>query len=399
MRTQRDEVTGITRGHRGRRFALALVLTIVALLLVACGADSNQSVASNNRSGGGANNAAPPALAAATSAASNSAPVAIAQGGATTSGASSTSVAKVAAAPQPVASKVIRNDALSLQVKDVPETITAAGNVATSLGGFVVSSRAQGTESNAFGDVTLRVPAEQYDAATMRLRALGAKVLKEESSSQDVTDQYVDLVARQKNLELTVAQLQALLMQAKTVDETLKVQTQLTMVSGDLESIKGKVQLIDSRVAFSTISLSLELAPAAKTAKAPSSDFGGAIANAWATSLQGLQNFALLLINVLVGGWWAILLLLGLVALAREWRRRFPPKSPALRPTPSPPQTGYPASPAGYALQPIVYPTLPQNPPQKVNIVPLTEDASSSVAVATPPSTDTDRDLPPDRTH
>ncbi len=199
-------------------------------------------------------------------------------------------------------------------------------------------------------------------------------------------------MARQKNLELTVAQLQALLMQAKTVDETLKVQTQLTMVSGDLESIKGKIQLIDSRVAFSTITLSLELAPTAQTS---SSDFGGAIANAWATSLRGLQNFALLLINVFVGGWWAILLLIALVALARWWRRRFPPKPQQPRPIPFPPQTGYPVSPTGYAPQPIVYPTLPQDPPRVANATPLTGDASSSVTVVSPPGTESDPDLQP----
>ncbi len=170
MRARRRTLTGMPREGARRMFALALILTIVALLLVACGADADSS-GSSSRTGGGTSNIAAP-LPAATSAAVN------AQSGATTSGASGTS-ANPSAAPQPaVAAKVIRNDALSLQVKDVPGTITAAGSVATSLGGFVVSSRAQGTDSNASGNITLRVPAEQYDAATMRLRALGTKVLQ-----------------------------------------------------------------------------------------------------------------------------------------------------------------------------------------------------------------------------
>ena len=297
-----------------------LVIVILAVLLVACGGEAAKAPSTS----GGSDGVAPaPALAPAigVSAPGATSAAARASGGAPVSAVGNTG-ALPTANPQATGTKIIRNDAISLQVKDVSSTITAAGKVAADLGGYVVSSSTRGSSIDVSGDMTLRIPAENYDTATMRLRALGITVVKEESTSQDVGEEYVDLVARQKNLELTVAQLQTLLGTARTVDDTLKVQVQLNSTQSDLERIRGRIQYLDNRAALSTITLSLALTPAAKPG--PTTDFGRAVDNAWATSLRGLQNLALLLIAVFIGGWWVILLLIGFGFLARWWLRRAP---------------------------------------------------------------------------
>ncbi len=245
-------------------------------------------------------------------------------------------------------SKIIRNGSIALTVRDVPGTMNAIWNTATDLGGFVVSSSTQGAGDDARAEVTLRVPAEQYNAAMTRLRGYGVKVLNEKSTAQDVSEEYVDLQARQRNLELTVAQFQTLLGQARNVDETLKVQTQLNSVQGDLERVRGRLRFYDNRAAFSTITATLSTPTTTKITTTGWS-FADSAAAAWERSLRGLQGFADLLIAVVIGGWW--LLLLGIVAffVGRRALRRRAAMAPAVAIAVAPAPPAPPAAPAAPA--------------------------------------------------
>ena len=348
--TTKEKTIGQGLSCVGQRFLALSGVLILAVLLIGCGGTETRS---SSAPGGSYAMPAPISAPGATPAAANlssGAPVR----------ASGNADALPMANPQAMGAKIIRNDAITLQVRDVPGVITAAGNVATDLGGYVVSSSTRGSSTDVTGDMTLRVPAEKYDTATARLRALGVMVMKEESTSQDVGEEYVDLTARQKNLELTVNQLQTLLGTARTVDDTLKVQNQLTATQSDLERIRGRIQYLDNRAALSTIMLALTLTPAAKPG--PTTDFGGAVRDAWASSLRGLVNFVLLLITVFVGGWWLILFLIAAVFGARWWRRRGPTRQrmqgslatqPAFSPQP----------PGGIITQPMTAPLSAPTPP------------------------------------
>jgi len=226
-------------------------------------------------------------------------------------------------APLPGDQLVIRSGALTLTVKDVAGTQAAIWTLASDLGGFAVSSNLSGNDESQRGDITIRIPAERYRDATDRLRGYAVRVEKEQSTAQDVSEEYVDLTARRKNLELTVAQLQALLGQAKTVDETLRVQTQLTSVQGDLERVKGRLNYLENRAALSTIVVTL-LPVIAKTTSSTigSWSFGHSIASAWGRSLHGLQGLVDLIIAVVVGGWWLVLpLLIAGIIFGRRMRR------------------------------------------------------------------------------
>lgn len=343
-----------------------LVIVILAVLLVACGGEATNAPSAN-----GSSYVAVPAPALSVSAPGATTAAARVAGGAPVSAVGNTG-ALPTANPQAMGTKIIRNDAISLQVKDISSTITAAGNVAADLGGYVVSSSTRGSNIDVSGEMMLRIPAEKYDTATMRLRALGVSVVREESTSQDVGEEYVDLVARQKNLELTVGQLQTLLGTARTVDDTLKVQVQLNSTQSDLERIRGRIQYLDNRAALSTITLSLALTPTATPG--PATDFGRAVANAWARSLRGLQNVALLLITVFIGGWWVILLLIGFGFLARWWLRRAPLRHGVSRALATQPAF-YPQAPGGIITQPGMVSSPPSVAPS-ASVVPPTDPDS-----------------------
>ena len=95
---------------------------------------------------------------------------------------------------------IVRTVGMGLIVDNVAGAVDLVGDVALELGGWTVSS-----DRNAIhrGSVSVRVPAQQLDEAVRRIRALGNRVDWESSTSQDVTDEYVDSNSRLRSLRAT----------------------------------------------------------------------------------------------------------------------------------------------------------------------------------------------------
>jgi len=154
--------------------------------------------------------------------------------------------------------KIIRNGYLTLEVDDVAGDITQIAEVADELGGYVVSSQKHEDERRTSGSVTIRVPADRFNEAFDRLRQLAVSVPYENTESQDVTEEYIDLQARLHNLEATEAQYLALMEKAETVEEILKVQQALSGVRGEIERIEGRITYLERTSDMARIEISLE---------------------------------------------------------------------------------------------------------------------------------------------
>ena len=191
--------------------------------------------------------------------------------------------------------------------------------IVDSYSGFVVNSTAsQGSDKRLVqGSLDLRIPAESYEDALARLRQL-SKVEALEESGQDVSQEFVDLNARIRQLRAVEAQLLELLQQADDVPAALAVQNQLSQVQLDLEQARGRLQYLDNRVSYATISLAMHEAGAV----APKGG-GFSIVDAWATAGSAfLTVVGWIFIGIAVAA--PVLVLLGLGLLAgRELRKRF----------------------------------------------------------------------------
>jgi hypothetical protein len=223
------------------------------------------------------------------------------------------------AVPQ-VGPQIVKTATLGLGIAhgSFDDKVGEAHAVADSYAGFVVESFAsQGSGKRiAEGSLVLRIPAESYDSALSRLRELG-KVESLEESGQDVSKEFVDLNARIRQLRAVEAQLLELLQRADDVPAALVVQNQLSQVQLDLEQARGRLQYLDNRVAFATISMSMhELGVVAPK------DGGFKIVDAWATAGSAfLTVVGWLFIGIAVAA--PVLILLGLGFLVgRVIRRR-----------------------------------------------------------------------------
>ena len=158
--------------------------------------------------------------------------------------------------------KIIKNADVRLLVQDTEVAVNRSTQIISDLGGYLVSSRIwyQDYYGNnlMYATITLGIPVDQFERALTRMRELSIRVLDENASGQDVTDQYVDLQSQLINLEATRARIQEFLTDAKTVDEALRINQELANIEAQIEQIKGQMNYISDRSAFSTITVNFE---------------------------------------------------------------------------------------------------------------------------------------------
>jgi hypothetical protein len=152
---------------------------------------------------------------------------------------------------------IIRTGELRVVVADTEESVQAITRLVSSLEGWVVSSSLHQRGDAKAGTMTIRVPAAQFDTALDQIKALAVSVTSENSSGQDVTEEYVDLAARLGNLEATAARVRTFLDQATTVEEALNVNRELSRLESEIEAMKGRIQFLEQSAAFSTLTIHL----------------------------------------------------------------------------------------------------------------------------------------------
>jgi len=156
---------------------------------------------------------------------------------------------------------LIRTAQLSITVKDTVEAVQGAKAVVEGLGGYVTSSQVYKQGERLYATMVLRVPAERFDDALAQIKALAVEVERESTQGEDVTEEYVDLQARLRNLELTEKELQQLLTEVRErtqkAEDVLAVYRELTEIRGQIEQLKGRMQYLERRGGFATLELSI----------------------------------------------------------------------------------------------------------------------------------------------
>lgn len=152
---------------------------------------------------------------------------------------------------------VVRSGFMEIVVDDVTASTRTVAGMAGTYGGYVVSSSVYQESGRTFGSVVIRVDANRFDSALGALRALAVEVARETTSSTDVTEEYVDLSARKRNLERTEQQLLALMEEAGTVEELLNVQREVSNVRGQIEQLEARIRYLEQTSAMSLIEVFL----------------------------------------------------------------------------------------------------------------------------------------------
>jgi hypothetical protein len=157
---------------------------------------------------------------------------------------------------------IIKDAQLRLQVQDTEVAIDGVTQVVGDVEGYIISSRVWYQDyygkNYKYASISMGVPVTEFEVALRRLRGLSLTVLDEAASGQDVSQEYVDLQSQLTNLEATRARIRSFLDDAKTVEESLRINQELTNIEAQIEQVKGRMNFLSDRSAFSTITVQLE---------------------------------------------------------------------------------------------------------------------------------------------
>lgn len=213
---------------------------------------------------------------------------------------------------------IVRSGNLALQVNDVADAAAEARRLADALGGYVVNSTQREDAGRPIATVTIRVPANRFDDAMERLKGLAVKVSNEQVTSKDITEEFVDTDARLRNLRATEARYLELLQQARTVDEILRVEQQLSNVRGQIEQLQGRLNFLQRSAELSAITLELRPYAAAQPPLPTDWSLLPVVRSAWGALLNTVQ----LVLSLMVWGLVFAPIWLPLGYLVWRWRRR-----------------------------------------------------------------------------
>ena len=261
-------------GVRRRTISLTVVAVAAGVALAGCsGGASGQSSSS-----AGAPAVAPPEAAAGGGTADSKA------------GAPAAGTDQVAKAPDLRVDQrsIIYTGSITIRVDDVNSAAAKATAIADGAGGFVGGDKRNITGGASDATLELRVPAEKFQSVVDQLaRTLGTEEQRG-ISTEDVTEQTVDLDARIAVQQARVDSGRRLLARAKTLNDLVMLEREVATRESDLASLQAKKRRLADLTTLSTITVVL-LAP--KAAATPPKE--GRPASGWLRGrLEGLGRLA-----------------------------------------------------------------------------------------------------------
>ena len=185
-----------------------------------------------------------------------------------------------------------RNAMLALKVKSIGNAAASVRAISATHGGVVLSENIGGSNgeivplddptrvtATTYGEITLSVPADRLDRALTDLSGVGT-VIRRETSSENVHDQYVDTESRVKTMQASVNRVRALMSQATDIAQIVALESELSRRQADLEALESQLASLKDRVAHSPIRVSLTT-DAAVIAEEPDTGFLAGLKGGW----------------------------------------------------------------------------------------------------------------------
>jgi len=164
----------------------------------------------------------------------------------------------VAEAPSLIRQK-IDTASLVLLVDNVSDSINNIKNVTLGVDGYITNSNIYENGDDLIqGNITIRIPSENFESILNQIKSLAVKVENESTSSDDVTEQIIDIETRIENLEILEEQYRKILKTATKTEDVLKITREINNVRQQIESFEGQLKYINEAVSMSTISVNLK---------------------------------------------------------------------------------------------------------------------------------------------
>lgn len=153
--------------------------------------------------------------------------------------------------------KLIKTGFIEFETEDIKKTREIIENLVTKYQAYISQEDEKNFYSNIRQTISIRIPKENFDNLLNEL-TIGIKKLDNKNITvEDVTEEFVDSLARLKVKKETEQTYLKILSQAKTVKDILEVQNQIQDLRSDIEAIEGRLRYLQKSVNYSTLNISM----------------------------------------------------------------------------------------------------------------------------------------------
>lgn len=162
---------------------------------------------------------------------------------------------KAAPASPEIPQKIIKEASLRFETNDLEETFRQI-QTAIATNKATVQNDSEGKDySSIYRNLSIRVPSQNFDAFINAVSKGVSYFERKDISSQDVTEQYIDLDSRLKTKRKLEERYLQILQKATKISEILEIEKQISAIREEIEAKEGQLKYLESRVSESTVTI------------------------------------------------------------------------------------------------------------------------------------------------
>ena len=213
--------------------------------------------------------------------------------------------------------KIIKNASLRFETNDLEDTFAQIKSAIKANKGTVQNDSEGKDQNSIYRNISIRVPSQNFDAFIESISKGVSYFERKDISSENVTDQYIDITTRLKTKRKLEERYLQILQKATKIREILEIEKQISIIREEIESKEGQLKYLESRVAESTITIEFYKPVAEK--EGVKTSYGSKIITAIKTGFFELSGFLISIISI-----WPIIILVGVIAyfIRKRFKRK-----------------------------------------------------------------------------
>ncbi len=227
--------------------------------------------------------------------------------------------------------KIIRTFFMDVETQEFDSLISRINSDIKRMGGYVESSEISGrsysyTNATRYGNIVARIPSDKVDGFVNSVGE-NANVVSKQESTENISLQYIETESKIETLRIEQERLYALLEKEDSLDDIIVLENRLSEIRYELQNHESQLRYYDNKVAYSTITLSIQevekLTPVSEQKETVGTRIKNGLGNTMYNLSEGFQNFLVwLIVNLPYLLIWAVIITI-LVIVTRRGIKKY----------------------------------------------------------------------------
>lgn len=153
--------------------------------------------------------------------------------------------------------KIIKTGYLTIKSEDINRSRVMIDSISKRFKCYISSENYNESSLSWNYDYTIRIQAGEFDNFLKAIAAGPDLIMNKSVNLSDVTDQFYDLSTRLENNKAVELRYRELLKKASAVKDILEIERSLGEIRGEIETQQGRLNRMESEIAFSTLNINL----------------------------------------------------------------------------------------------------------------------------------------------